>query len=78
MKFFLLNFLNLMSCMNRIGLMLVNIFFKIFALFFKIRVECSFKYLVKHYTLLKSNSPATVGSALPHSRFQCMLLLVNK
>ena len=31
-----------MSCQNRNGVMLVNIFFKIFSQFFKIRVECPF------------------------------------
>ena len=42
MNFFLLNFLNLMSCKNRNRVMLVNVFFKIFSQFFKIRVECPF------------------------------------
>ena len=43
-KFFLLDFLNRMSCKNRNGVMLVNIFLKIFSQFFKIRVECPFKF----------------------------------
>ena len=43
MKFFLLDFPNRMSCKNCNGVMLVNIFFKIFFQFFKIRVECYFK-----------------------------------
>ena len=34
-----------MICKNRNGVMLVNIFFKIFLQFFKIRVECPFKQL---------------------------------
>ena len=42
MKFFLLDFLYWISCKNRNGVMLVNIFFKIFSQFFKIRVECPF------------------------------------
>ena len=42
MKIFLLNFLNLMSCKNHSGVMLLNIFFKTFSQFFKIRVECPF------------------------------------
>ena len=46
MKFFLLDFLNLMSCKNRDGVKLVNIFLKIFSQFFKIRVECPFKDVV--------------------------------
>ena len=45
MKFFLLNFLNVMSCKNRNKVMLVNIFFKIFFQFFKIWVTCPFKAL---------------------------------
>ena len=45
MKFFHLDFLNRMSCENRNGVMLVNIFFKIFSQFFKIRVECPFKHV---------------------------------
>ena len=47
MKFFLLNILNLMSCKNRNGVVLVNIFFKIFSQFFKIRVQCPFNVLLK-------------------------------
>ena len=43
MKIFHLDFLNRMSCKNRNGVMLVNVFFKIFSQFFKIRVECPFK-----------------------------------
>ena len=43
MKFFLLDFLNPMSCSNRNGVMLVNIIFDIFSQFFKIQVECPFK-----------------------------------
>ena len=42
-KIFLLDFLNRVSCKNRNGVMLVNILFKIFSQFFKIRVECPFK-----------------------------------
>ena len=34
-----------MSCKNCNGVLLVNIFFKIFLQFFKIRVECPFKGL---------------------------------
>ena len=47
MKFFLLNFLNLMSCEKRNRVILVNIFFKIFSQFFKIRVECPFNTYFK-------------------------------
>ena len=43
MKFFPLDFLNRMNCKNRNGVMLVNIFLKIFSQFFKIWVECPFK-----------------------------------
>ena len=43
MKFFLLDFLNRISCKKRNGVMLVNIFFKIFSQSFKIWVECPFK-----------------------------------
>ena len=46
MKFFLLDFLNWMSCKNRNGVMLVNIFLKIFSQFFKIRVECPFNGVI--------------------------------
>ena len=42
MKFFLLDFLKRMSCKNRNGVMLVNIYLKIFFQFLKIRVECPF------------------------------------
>ena len=42
MKFFHLDFLNRMSCKNRNGVMLVNIFLKIFWQFFE-KIECSFK-----------------------------------
>ena len=45
MKFFLLNFLNLMSCKNRNRVKLVNILLKIFSQLFKIRVECLFNLL---------------------------------
>ena len=38
------DFLNRMSCKNCNGVMLVNIFLKIFSQVFKFRVECSFKY----------------------------------
>ena len=41
-EIFLLNFLNLI-CKNRNGVMVVNIFLKIFSQFFKIRVESPFK-----------------------------------
>ena len=47
MKFFPLDFLNLMSCKNRNGVMVVNIFLKIFSQFFKIWVECHFKAFLK-------------------------------
>ena len=42
-EIFLLDFINRMSCKNRDGVMLVNMFFKIFSQFFKIRIECSVK-----------------------------------
>ena len=42
MKFFPLDFFNRMSCNNRNGVMLVNIFFLIFSQFLKIRVKYPF------------------------------------
>ena len=51
MKFFLLEFLKLMSCKNRNGVMLANIFFIIFSQFFKIRVECPFNSSQRHHVL---------------------------
>ena len=44
MKFFLSDFLNRMSSKNRNGVMLINKFLKIFSQFFKIWVECPFKF----------------------------------
>ena len=46
MKFFSLDFRNLMSCKNCNGVMLVNLFFKIFFQFSKNRVECPFKIIL--------------------------------
>ena len=62
MKFFLLEFLNLMSCKNRNGVMLANIFFMIFFQFFKIRVECPF------------NSSQTITSYNPTSFHNTLML----
>ena len=46
-EIFLLDFLNWMSGKNRNGVMLVNIVFKIFSQFFKIRVECPFNAQIR-------------------------------
>ena len=43
MKFFPFGFLNLVSCKNGNGVMLINLDFKTFPPFFKNRVECPFK-----------------------------------
>ena len=42
MNFFPLDFLNVMNCKNRNGIMLVNLFFTILPPFFKNRFECPF------------------------------------
>ena len=53
MKFFLLDFLNRMSCKNRNGVMLVTIIFQIFSQFFKIRVEWPFKFEIDRILIAK-------------------------
>ena len=56
-----------MSCKNRNGVMLVNIFFKIFSQFFKIRAECPFKTTIrkklsfqKEWTRTQEKSDCTI------------------
>ena len=54
--FFFIDFPNRMNCKNRNGVMLVNIFLKIFSQFFKIWVECLFNAIVKFFSPVKLNA----------------------
>ena len=63
MKFFLLDFLNRMSCKNRKEVMLVNIFFKIFLSFSKFGLNAllgSERYIVRLFIFSRQKNGKAV------------------